>query len=377
MQIPPFRTEEWFSEFEFTTEYLLAASDCESMTIGELLELCGANESDWRDRLLQYTEPRGGRALREAIAATGDSLGGRRVDPDWVTVLSAPQEGIFLTMNALIEPGDAVVVVEPCYDSLRQVAEFVGARIHPWRVRADADRWYFDLDDLAQLLRDVRPTLVIVNFPHNPTGAHLTHDEQLQLAELVASAGARLFFDEMYRGLELGGATPGRRLPSAALLGPSVVSLGGLSKAHGLPGLRCGWLVCEDPEVRERVASWRNYTTICSPAPTEVLAHAALRCEGALLSRSTELVRQNILLADEFFAFHTDAFTWRRPIAGSVALVETRWPEVTPVCRRWAEQAGVVLLPGEFLGAAPNCIRIGLGRQGLRRGLSAWEAAMR
>ncbi|MFW6183476.1 MAG: aminotransferase class I/II-fold pyridoxal phosphate-dependent enzyme, partial [Chloroflexota bacterium] len=152
------------------------------------------------------------------------------------------------------------------------------------------------------------------------------------------------------------------------------IVLAGLSKVHGLPGLRAGWLVVQDETVRERLINWKHYTSICAPAPSEFLALAALSAQDELISRSRALLEENLSVAGDFFARHADHFTWRRPQAGSVALVGVSAPSATAYCRQLIVDAGVLLLPGPYLGYDDKHVRFGFGRRDFRRNLRQYEA---
>jgi threonine 3-dehydrogenase len=170
--------------------------------------------------------------------------------------------------------GDEVVVLTPAYDALVNLFEhIVGCeRVRKWRFRAERGRWVLRFEDLQELV-SARTRLLVVNFPHNPTGFLPSPALQRQIVDLAEGLGAWLFSDEMYYGLVHAG-TPA--IPSAAELSSRAVVLSGLSKTHGLPGLRCGWLLLRDPALRERVMNWKYYTSICPAVPTEALALAAL-----------------------------------------------------------------------------------------------------
>lgn len=368
MEIQPFATEEFFARYEFSVRHLLAASDCETVTAAELLALAGMPAEALLSERLGYTESTGRAALREEIAKPLARLGSEHV-----LVVNAPQEGIYLSMHALLEPGDDVVVMTPCYDSLRNVAAHIGATVHPWTLHPVADGWRADLDELRALLHTHAPQLVVINVPHNPTGYLPTPETFRQLLDLCADAGARVFCDEMYRGLELDGA---EQLPVAADISPSAITLSGLSKAFGLPGLRAGWLIAEDDELRRRILGWKNYTTICPATPVEVLAIAGVRAAETLAARNRSRVAANASLAREFFG-DREGFVWRAPRAGSIALLETPWSDALPVCHQLADEHGVLLLPGACLGAPPEFVRVGLGREGFSDGLSALAEGLR
>jgi aspartate/methionine/tyrosine aminotransferase len=364
LNIAPFSTEQYFSLYEFTTPHLLCASDCETMSVGELLQLAGADASTLLDLRLGYTESQGNPALRAAIAALYEG-----VSPDQVVVLGAPEEGIYLTMRTLLAPGDHVVVLTPVYDSLLNLAEHVSGNVTRWPIRPTSDGWALDLDELDRLMTD-ETCLVVVNFPHNPAGYLPAPAEFAALIDLIRRRGAWLFGDEIYRGLE---RDPVDRLPSAADLYDRAIVLSGLSKTHGLPGLRVGWLIVRDPATRAALINWKHYTTICPPAPSEALAAVALSVHDALAQRSRDIIAGNLALAEAFFGRWPGRFAWRPPRAGSVALVGLDVPSATTYCHALARDAGVLLLPGPFLGADDRSVRFGFGRLNFATALAAYE----
>ena len=368
MNIKPFATETFFARYEFSTPPILCASDCETLTTGELLRLAGLDTADLLGQRLGYTESQGDPALRAAIATLYE-----RVAADDVVVLGAPEEGIYLTMRALLEPGDHVIALTPAYDSLLNLAEHIGGNVTRWPVRPVPGGWALDPDELARLVRpDTR--LIVVNFPHNPTGYLPPPDVFAAIIDIARRHGAWLLCDEMYRGLE---RDPAERLPSAADRYERAIVLAGLSKTHGLPGLRAGWLVIHDAAVREALINWKHYTTICPPGPIELLAAAALQAHAPLVERSRGIIAGNLRPAEAFFGRHAARFDWRPPRAGSVALVGLDVPSATAYCHALAREAGVLLLPGPNLGADDHSVRFGFGRLGFAAALEHYERYLR
>jgi aspartate/methionine/tyrosine aminotransferase len=177
----------------------------------------------------------------------------------------------------------------------------------------------------------------------------------------------------MYRGLELHGRDT---LSSAADLYERAVVLAGLSKVHGLPGLRAGWLAVRDAALRASLLNWKFYTTICPPAPVEFLALAALAAREKLVARSCALIEGNLAEAQAFFARWPDFFSWRPPLAGSVALVGLAVPSATAYCHALAREAGVLLLPSTCLGYGDQHVRMGFGRANFSEALQHYEAVL-
>jgi aspartate/methionine/tyrosine aminotransferase len=157
----------------------------------------------------------------------------------------------------------------------------------------------------------------------------------------------------------------------------SAIVLSGLSKTHGLPGLRTGWLVIRDEELRQNIINWKCYTSICASAPSEFLALAAWKVRGQLRDRSIAQIEHNLGLAHSFFARWPELFAWRKPMAGSVALVGMNVPSVTDFAIQLIEQAGVLILPAATLGSDDKHMRMGFGRAAYGEALEKFEAYLK
>ncbi|HET89812.1 MAG TPA: aminotransferase class I/II-fold pyridoxal phosphate-dependent enzyme [Chloroflexi bacterium] len=367
MKIKPFYTERFFAAHEFSAPYLLCASDCESLTAAELLQLADTTWETLGQLWLGYTESQGDPTLRTQIADLYAAVGMEQVIGP-----VAPEEGIFLTMHALLEPGDEVVVLTPCYDSLLNLAAYLGARVARWSLVERPESpdaiggWQLDPDALARLVTP-RTKLIVVNFPHNPTGCLPTRDEWRMVVETAARVGAWLFSDEIYRGLEY---DPESRLPSGCDEYERAITLGGLSKTYGLPGLRVGWLALQDRPLRDQILGWKDYTTICASAPSEALARIALQIGDRLMERSRHIIQDNLTLANSFFLRWRSVFRWSRPQAGPVAFVELRNRSARAFCERLLVEQGVLLLPGAGLSPDDQHVRFGFGRRSFEAGLA-------
>jgi aspartate/methionine/tyrosine aminotransferase len=365
VEVSPFRIERYYARYEFTTRYMLSSSDCESRTIEELLAL----EPDARDRLLKtwcgYTESPGSPELRQAIAALYE-----RIDPDEVIVTSCAEEGILLLYHALLGPGSHAIVEAPCYESALQLARQPGAEVSPWQRRYE-DGWAHDLHALEALIHP-NTRVIYVNQPHNPTGTLMDRETFERVVALARANAITLFSDEVYRELE---HDPAERLPAACDLDARAVSLGSISKSYGLPGLRLGWLVTRDAELRDALMHWKDYTTICSSAPSEVLTALALRQGQRLLERNRAIVSRNLPLLEAFFARHGDLFEWVRPAGGPIGFPRLNGvADVDRFCERLATQ-GVLLLPGSVYDE-PGHVRVGFGRANLPDAIDALESAL-
>ena len=308
------------------------------MKIEELLQIAGVSMEELGRLSLGYTESLGNPRLREMIAEAYEG-----VSTEDVIVLGTPVEGIYLTARAALDPGDEVIVLSPDFDALINVFEHIlgAANVHRWEFTPAEKRWELDFDRLGALITP-RTKMIVVNFPHNPTGYLPTQAQMDGLAEVVERNNLVLLCDEMYFGLVHSGTAP---IASAAERTKRAVVLSGLSKTYGLPGLRTGWLVIQDEELRKNIINWKFYTSICSPAPSEFLAMAAWGAREQIRQRSIVLIEQNLRLAEAFFQRWPGLFTWRRPMAGSTALVGVHVPSVTDFAAQLAEEAGVLIQP--------------------------------
>jgi len=369
--VRPFAIERYFARFEHSARVLLSSSDCEPLGLGDLLALADEDSLElWRDLSLGYTESPGLEALRREVAGlyTG-------VSPEDVLEV-VPEEGILLAMQTLLEPGDHVVVTFPGYQSLYSIAEDMGCEVSHWKAD-EAQGWRFDPAVLRSALRP-NTKLVVVNFPHNPTGCLPSVDDFREIAGIVADAGARLFSDEMYRWLEPEGVD---RLPSACETGPKAVTLCGMSKTFSLPGLRVGWLVTRDADLMARLAAAKDYTTICGSAPSEVLALMGLRARTGIIAANLATIGASVAAVDRLAASHPGLITWTPPRAGSVALARIATDQGTyALCEQLVAETGIMLLPSRVFDWGDAHVRFGLGRAGFAHGveeLSAWLAAPR
>lgn len=364
MKIAPFAIEQYFDRYEFTTPYLLCASDCETVSITELLQMVGKTPADLGLIRLGYSEAQGGLELRTAVSHTYKSI-----QPDQVVVLTAPEEGIYLTMRTLLDPGDHVIVLTPAYNSLLNLAQHISGNVSQWEIQTTDTGWQIDLNAFERLVKP-NTKLIIVNFPHNPTGFLPAWEQFQAIIDISQRHDTWLFCDEMYRGLELNGR---KTLPSAADLYHRAIVLAGLSKVHGLPGLRSGWLIVKNAEIRHQLMNWKHYTTICPPGPSEYLALTAVQTGDQLIQRNRNIIENNLETAAPFFDRWSQLFTWRPPQAGSIALVGLSLPSATDYCHRLAENAGVLLLPSSYLGYGDQFVRVGFGRKDFVENLAIYE----
>jgi len=365
VRIEPFRLERYFARHEFAARYSLCSSDCDGLALRDLLTMADEEgRSLWESLSLGYTESQGAPWLRREIATLYEG-----VSPDDILVLT-PEEGILVAMNCLLRPGDHVVCTFPGYQSLYQIAESLGCEVSRWEPQ-EAEGWRFAPEALDACIRP-NTRLVVWNFPHNPTGHLPPLDAFERMLAVVREHALYLFSDEMYRFLEL---HPHDRLPSAVERYEKGISLFGMSKTFGLAGLRLGWLVTRDQPLFSALCSFKDYTTICNSAPSEVLAFIALRARETLIERHLCRIQRNLSVFDELVSRRPERFTWVRPVAGTVAFPKllgqvsaSRW------CDEVMRGAGILMLPSSVYSYGDEHVRLGFGRENFPEALDALEA---
>jgi aspartate/methionine/tyrosine aminotransferase len=369
MKVRPFQLERYFAAHEFTAPHILCASDCESLSVQELLNL----ESGAADRLnnlwLGYTDSQGSSFLRRGIASLYSQIG-----HDQVVVHTGAEEAIFTFMNVTLDYGDHVIVHYPCYQSLIEIASSLGCEVTPWIAREEDD-WNLDLDFLNDHVTN-KTRVVVINSPHNPTGYVMPEEAAPFLIHLSQKYGFIIFSDEVYRFLEHGAC---RRLQPFCDLDHRAVSLGVMSKSFGLAGLRIGWIATRNRDVLTGIGAFKDYTTICNSAPGEFFAEVALRNREQIIGRNIGIIRDNMAVLNSFFSEHSHIFHWHPPQAGPIAFPSLKHTvSAEDLCRDLLHHSGVLLLPGQVYGKEyVHNFRIGFGRKNLPECIDRLENYLR
>ena len=368
MQLPDFRLETHFAKWEFRAEFHLTASDAEALSLQDLLAYAtNEQRSDFENMWLGYTETWGGPDLRRAIAATHSVI-----SADHVLAFAGASEGIFAANNVLLGPDDHAIVVTPNYQSHETLplalCEATGVPLDP------NDGWSLDIDQVAAAIRP-NTRLITINFPHNPTGAILPRDRYDALIELCRHHGIYVLHDEIFNGL---GPTGTEHLPFIADVYERGLSLNVTSKAYGLPGLRIGWIACQDRDVLERMERLKHYLSICNSGPSEKLAIIALENRDRIIARNCAIVDENLPKWDAFFDDHQELFEWIRPEGSCMGFPRYVGGDgVEAFCAALVEESGVLLLPStiyrsELSEPIADRFRLGYGRSNLDAGLTAF-----
>jgi aspartate/methionine/tyrosine aminotransferase len=360
MKLRPFQLERYFARYEFSVKYLLSSSDCDGLLQSELLSLADPETQGlWDNLTLGYTESAGHPLLRQEIARLYQGI-----DPDQCLV-AVPEEGILIALSAILEPGDHVICTFPGYQSLYEIARGSGCEVTLWKPEEE-NRWRFNPDFLEEQIKP-ETRLIIVNFPHNPTGYLPPPEDYHRIIELAREHNLWLFSDEMYRFLEYDSKD---RLPSACEVYEKAVSLFGMSKTFGMAGVRLGWLVTRQADLYARMAAYKDYTTICSSAPSEILSLIALRHKEEIITRHLRRINRNLDLLDRFFEDYGDRFEWVKPRAGTIAFPRLKGDMDAPeFCQQVIEEANILLLPSTVYDYDRRHFRLGFGRENMPQAL--------
>jgi capreomycidine synthase len=352
--------------YYFEVDADIGSSGVADLSLAELREIAGIGHAALDSVVFHDSQTLGGTRLREAVAARW--TGG---DAARVMITHGSTEANFLLAHVLLDPGDEVLVLDPIYPQLRAVADSIGCRVRPWTLRAEHG-WRPDLSELDRLVTS-STRMVVVNFPHNPTGATLTPGEQDALLAACARAGAYLVWDGAFADLTYD-APP---LPDPATRYERAVSMGTLSKAYGLPGLRVGWCLAA-PSVLDRMARLRDYLTLHLSPLVELLATAAVEHADRILARNRALAGRNRARVDAWIAERAGSVTWTPPSGGVCGFPHFHEvPDVEAFCHRLAREHRVLLVPGTCF-SSPGHARLGFGGapEALEDGLAGLAAAL-
>lgn len=363
MKISDFKLERYFAKYEFSAKYLISSSDCDGYSLDYLLSC--ASEEDlnlWNDLHFGYTDSAGSFFLRDAISCQY-----QKIPVDGIAVMS-PGEANFILMNLLVERGDVVICMSPAYQSLYQVAEDLGAVLKWWK--PDELSMKFHISELKKLVTK-ETKIIIVNFPHNPTGYIPSADELNEIVSIARKHNTILFSDEMYHQLV---DSVDLNIPAVCDLYENGISLWGMAKSFGLAGLRVGWLATQRKDILHKVLSFKDYLSICNNAAGEVLTKIALANKEKFICPNIIKIIENRKLFAKFAFRNKEFVKYNHPCAGSTAFVKLNI-DVTSLnyCENLVEKTGVMMVPSEMFSYGNKHVRIGFGRKNFSESLAEWE----
>lgn len=275
-----------------------------------------------------------------------------------------------LVLATLLDPGDEVLVETPVYDPLLELARSLHARVASFE-RSSASGFALDPEAVRRALTP-QTRLIVLSDLHNPSGARACADALREIVALARGVGARVLVDEVY--LEVL-TVLGLPWSSAFALGPEVVVTSSLTKAYGLSGLRCGWILAE-PELAHRLWQMNDLLTNVPAHPAERLSVLALARLERAIRRARALLTANRPLLDAFLASRDD-LELVPPGPSTVVFPRWRGGDVEPLCSLLRERYETTVVPGYFFGR-PDHFRLGIGGEtaALSEGLARLGAAL-
>ena len=357
MKIETFALERWMTTYETRVSHDIAESGIFPMTTNELLDLVPAAERDASlasllDIRLGYSEAPGSEALRTLLASTYRDTG-----PDQILVTTGAIEANYLLFNVLLNAGDHVVAVNPAYQQLQSVPRAIPCNISLWDLQPESG-FRYDLDQLERLVTP-RTRLIVINTPHNPTGAMLSAADVRRVYDIAEHVGATVLSDEAYRWLEIPGGD--KLAPPVRDLGERGISVGTFSKPFGLPGLRIGWIAGPRDVIADCWAM-RDYISLSPGKLNDALAVLAFTHRDHIVARTRNIVSQNLATAERWFAENEAVVSWTPPRGGLLALLRYHLdlPSME-LANTLAEEYSVMLAPGSVFGYE-GYLRIGIGQ---------------
>jgi aspartate/methionine/tyrosine aminotransferase len=350
MQLKPFLLDAWLDQYEHSIEFNLAASTGPSWTVNDVLALA---DDETRHRFLNhklvYSHPAGADILREAIAEM------QQVPVEAVQIVTGASEAILALMWLAAEPGANVIIPLPGFTTFSALPQSLGLETRFYRVRRE-NGFRIDPDEIKRLA-DSKTKLILVNSPHNPTGATISDDEMEALHDFAAGRGIQLVSDEVYHPIY-----HGRQTKSAARL-PHATVISDLSKAFSIPGVRTGWMIEHDARRRQQYWTARAYFSVSNTTTGEVLSEIAIRKRDVVLGKAQEAATRNLKLLDRFMADHSEVLGWIPPQGGMTAFPWLVSGEnAHAFCQAAAEQ-GILLAPGDCFDM-PSHFRLGFAAAG-------------
>ena len=350
-----FPRNEIISLLDINRRYNLAESTAQDLTFVEILDLAGGADA-LASLKMGYGSSAGLPQLRASVA----SLTG--VQPDEVITTQGTALGLFLLAFELCRPGDEAIIATPCFPPARD--SLVGAGVTLRECRLTFEGGYQLTAELLEPLLNERTKLISIASPQNPSGVRANPKEIKSILELMRRKAPRahLFVDETYRD-----ATYGDELPphSAATIDDLVITGGSVSKAHGAPGLRVGWLTVRDPKLRERLAIAKMNTVISGSPLDETLAAAVLANREKILSARRGLLATGRDNVATWVGRQKGLVDWVKPDGGALCCLRLspKAFDSAGVDRFWAAlpKAELQIGDGAWFGESSSILRLGFG----------------
>ncbi|MHA2099101.1 MAG: aminotransferase [Candidatus Kariarchaeaceae archaeon] len=363
MKIDDFLVERFMSKYEHNVELNLAETCVDPFTLNQLFVL--TDTEDFFDKLsntqLTYGYIEGSDKIRKGLANLYENQ-----ELDNVLLSSGAIGGNFLIFYSIVEPGDTVISVFPAYQQLYSTPKSFGATVKPLKLKP-GDNWLPNIEELKKLVDD-KTKLIVINNPHNPTGALIDTKLLKEICEIAKKAGAYLLCDEVYRGLYI---NSNEKVNSAVDLYDKAIVTGSFSKSFSLAGIRLGWIVAHETII-EKLMHHRDYTTISNGMIDDAVGALATQHVGQIFDRNLKIVRTNHQIVSSWVE-NEPLIDWIPPTAGSVGFLKHNLDiSSEDICVDLIYEKSTFMIPGTCFDME-GYIRIGYGcktevlKEGLER----------
>lgn len=350
MDMKSFMVDDYFTEYESKAKYMMGSSDPETL----FFKNCSADIHKYNENTLSYSLGNGYLPLREKISSLYEN-----VCADNIAVMNGGEEVIYVTMRALLNAGDEIVVQMPSYQSLHVIAKEIGCRIIDFRPSFE-QKWEFDIDMLKSKVCE-KTKAIVLNYPHNPTGACLTYAEMEDISSFCRERGIILIADEMYRFLRIDDNCTDA---SFADVYENAVVFGGFSKTFASPGLRIGWAAAKNEELMKKMLAYRHFTSTCTNLPCQWIANELLYKKEEIINRNISIIKKNAGILKQFIKKHPDIFSYVPPKGASTAYVKLLGGrKAMNFCMEILDNTGVLIVPSAVLDDSDEYLRIGICKE--------------
>jgi len=274
-----------------------------------------------------------------------------RVTPEHVVPAAGTSMANHLAFAATLEPGDEALVEHPAYELLPSTLEYLGAKVSYFHRRMEDD-FRVNPEEVERQMTPQTRLIVLTNL-HNPTGALIDEATLTAVGEIARQHRARVLVDEVY--LE---AMYEQRPRSAIHLGDHFLVTSSLTKAYGLSGLRCGWVLAT-PDLAHRMHRLNDFYGVNAAHPAELLSVIALDHLDRVAARAKKLLAANRPVLDAFLQSRDD-IACVRPEFGTVAFPKLLHHSVQDLNQLLREKYDTSIVPGRYFDM-PQHFRVGIG----------------
>jgi hypothetical protein len=341
--------ERWQSTWENTVEYNLSESGVHPLTIREVT---GGDASKVLDKNLGYGQTNGTIELRKRIAAIYEDA-----DENNVIVTNGSSEANFVALWRLLQDKGEVVFMVPNYMQISGLAKNLGGKVKTFRLLESRNEWVPDFSTLNRIVNKKTKVIAICN-PNNPTGATMNEKHLDEICRIARKVNAWILSDEVYQGSEINGKTTS----SIWNYYDKALTISGLSKAYGLPGLRIGWITTKK-QMAAKLWAYHDYTSIAPNVVSDYVATKAMEPDTRIriLTRTRSILKQNLPIVTEWINRNHEHFRFIPPKAGAITYLKYDLKiNSKQFANRLLQEKKTLVVPGAHFGM-DRYLRVGYG----------------